>query len=126
MHEVTKVRQIPGEARRRWFCSSELDLIVWLSEQGDILGFELCYDKLRCEHAIVWNVKHGFRHMAVDDGEQRRGKHKSSPILVRDGFFDVVRISQLLQAESEQLPPDIACFVLMQLEQHPNFSPVSP
>lgn len=126
MYEVANVRQIPGEAKRRWFCSAEFDLIVWCSEAGDILGFELCYDKLRGEHAIVWNETIGFRHMAVDDGEQRPGKHKSSPILVADGYFDVGRIYQRLQATSEQLPQEIASFVLARLKQHPHFPSALP
>ncbi|MBZ0092035.1 MAG: hypothetical protein K8F27_07425 [Sulfuricellaceae bacterium] len=80
MKELSKVRQIPGESKRRWFASQDFDLIVWLSDDQSFSGFELCYGKLRNERSIVWSKTGGFRHMAVDDSEHRPGKYKASPI----------------------------------------------
>ncbi|HEY6096118.1 MAG TPA: hypothetical protein VIU93_14305 [Gallionellaceae bacterium] len=121
MREHPDVRQIPGEPRRRWFSSKDFDLIVWLAEDQRISGFELCYDKQRHEHAIVWNEASGFRHMAVDDGEQRPGRYKATPILVADGLFDVRRIHAAFREASQGLPPEIRNHVLRALEQHPQF-----
>ncbi len=122
MQEIIKVRQIAGEASRRWFTSGDFDLIVWLAEDGRPTGFELCYDKRRHERSIVWQAAGGFRHMAVDDGEQRPGKYKSTPLLVADGVFEARRVRQQLAAVAGELPAEIACFVLQVLAQHPDFA----
>ncbi len=122
MKELVNVRQIPGESKRRWFQSENFDLIVWLTDDQGFVGFELCYDKLSSEHAISWSKTGGFRHMAVDDGDQRPGKYKASPVLVADGLFDAKRVySDLLEA-SHTLPQEVAEYVLQTLEQHPRFT----
>lgn len=117
MKELVNVRQIPGELKRRWFFSKDFDLIVWLSDDQGFAGFELCYDKRRNEHSIVWSKDGGFLHMAVDDGEQRPGNFKSSPIMVSDGLFDVARIRSAFLEASQALPSEIAHYVLQALEQ---------
>jgi hypothetical protein len=119
MEERINVRQIPGEAKRRWFFSDEFDLIVWLADDQQITGFELCYDKRDFEKSISWRDGAGFRHMAVDDGEHRPGKHKATPILVQDGLFDASRVYSDFLAVSNMLPEEIAGYVLQALGQYP-------
>lgn len=121
MIEVSKVRQIPGESTRRWFSSAEFDLIVRCDEGSGFLGFELCYDKPLHEHAIVYSEADGFRHMVVDDGEQRPGKYKSSPMLLADGLFDASRVYAAFVAASVDLPLDVADYVRNALARHPDF-----
>lgn len=122
MNEYINVRQIPGDPKRRWFYSDDFDLIVWFSDDQSISGFELCYDKECNAHSIEWKKAGGFRHMAVDDGEQRPGKHKATPILVPDGSFDAMRVYTTFLEASKLLPEEIASHVLQALEQHPKFS----
>lgn len=119
MKEYRNVRQISGEAQRRWFYSDEFDLIVWLADDQRITGFELCYDKRDFEKSISWRDETGFRHMAVDNGEHRPGKHKATPILVQDGLFDASRVYSDFRAVSHTLPEEIAGFVLNALKQYP-------
>lgn len=120
MKEWIGVRQIPGESKRRWFSSKEFDLIVWIADNQDFTGFELCYDKFTSEHSIIWSRTGGFRHMAVDDGEQRPGRHKETPIMVPDGAFDVKRVYSSFLDASRSLPKDVADFVLQAFEQYPD------
>jgi len=120
MKEICDVRQIPGEPKRRWFSSNEFDLIVWFSEDGSVHGFELCYDKQGKERSIRWSNSDGFHHMAVDDGEQILGKHKETPILVADGFFDAKQVHSKLSEVSHLLPEEIAEFVLTAIKRYPN------
>ena len=122
MKEWVGVRQIPGESKRRWFSSAEFDLIVWVSDSHDFSGFELCYDKLHNEHSILWSKAKGFCHMAVDDGEQRPGKYKGTPIMVPDGGFDARRIYLSFLEASRSLPKEVAEFVMQALERHPDYS----
>ncbi len=122
MKEWVGVRQIPGESKRRWFSSPEFDLIVWLSPDGEFTGFELCYDKPGKERSLIWNRSSGFRHMMVDDGEQRPGRHKAAPILVPDDVFDAQRVYLAFLEASRSLPKEVADFVLQAIEQYPEIA----
>lgn len=119
MKEFINVRQIPGDAKRRWFSSSEFDLIVWLSDDETFLGFELCYDKNAKERSLRWSNTAGFQHMAVDDGEQIPGKHKGTPILIADGLFDAKQVHSDFSQVRHFLPDEIAEYVLNVIRQYP-------
>ncbi len=127
MHECPRVRQIPGEPRRRWFESEELDLIVRTSDSGEFIGFELCYDKTGHERSLSWGKSRGFCHMAVDSGEHFAAdvnplRYKAAPILIPDGACDVGRLYATFLAVSHSLPQDVSGFVLDALKQHPDFT----
>ena len=105
-------RQVEGEPARRWFTSSEIDLFVWVGEDGAPSGFQLCYDKQAREHALTWTPASGFSHMAVDGGESRPGRYKGTPILVANGAIDTEGIlGQLRQEGATSLPPEFLQFV---------------
>ncbi len=122
LKEHIGVRQIPGESKRRWFSSDDFDLIVWFADDRSFNGFELCYDKRDNEHSIAWSEAAGFRHMAVDEGEGRPGKHKAAPVLIPDGHFDAKRVYRAFSEVSHSLPGGIAAYVLKALEQYLNDS----
>lgn len=88
MIENKYVRQIEGKGHRRWFLDEYFDLILWEDKNGDILRFELCYGKDKDEHALTWDYPANHMHLKVDDGEDRLGIHKMTPILLADGYFD--------------------------------------
>ena len=121
MFEVRHVRQIPGERERRWFSSAEFELFVQSAEGGGYSGFQLYYDKSHNQHAIVFSVEAGFRHMRVDDGEQRPGKYKASPVLLVNGALDLARVYSAFIQAGESLPDDVKRFVTRTLEGHPDF-----
>lgn len=73
--EFTQVRQINNEPHRRWFTSTNIDLIVWFSTNNAPTHFELCYDKQASEKALSWG-RFGFAHTAIDDGDNRPGKYR--------------------------------------------------
>ncbi|NJD23813.1 MAG: hypothetical protein FIB06_00235 [Betaproteobacteria bacterium] len=122
MREDINVRQIPGDRKRRWFSSDDLDLIVWLDDDGGFAGFELCYDKRQREHSLVWRPPGGFAHMAVDDGEGQPGRFKATPVLVPNGRLDLERIHAAFSGECAALPAEVATYVLQALESHPDFA----
>jgi hypothetical protein len=119
--EISAVRQIPGEPRRRWFRTDDLDLIVWCDEAGAPTSFQLCYDKLRSERALTWTPDRGFLHAAVDDGEDVGLGYKATPILVAGGRFDANRVGDRFAAASAELPREIVEFVGNKLKQHPDY-----
>ena len=120
--EVPHTRQIVNESRRRWFSSRNMDLIVWLDAADQASGFQLCYDKLLSEKAFEWRRNIGYKHMNVDDGEDRPRHHKRSPVLVPDGYFDARRVAALFDEQSMLLPRYLFELVAGQIAAHPNFA----
>jgi hypothetical protein len=119
LRELANARQIPGEPKRRWFSSPELDLIVWLDSRDAPVGFQLCYDKSRGERALTWRSDRGYEHAGVDDGERMPAHYKSTPILVPDGRFDCDRVKTSFLGSSAELPDDIRRFVAERLDHYP-------
>ena len=86
LREVPRVRQRPGEGRRRWFACPSADLFVWEHDRR-IVRVELCYGKPHDEHTLSWDDQWGLAHMRIDDGEAHPSKNRT-PIAVPDGIFD--------------------------------------
>jgi hypothetical protein len=118
LHEISDVRQVENDDFRRWFMDEFFDLIVWYDKRNRITGFQLCYDKIRNEHALTWRSGRGFIHTRIDDGE-RPGSSKMSPILVADGAFDKMSIAEHFKRESGQIDPEIAAFVFEKVMSYP-------
>ena len=104
-------RQIAGEPLRRWFTSPDMDLFVWLGEDGAPTGFQLCYDKQVHEHALTWTEAAGYSHMAVDGGESRPGRYKGTPILVANGAIRFDEIIGQLREQGGALPVELVQLV---------------
>jgi hypothetical protein len=117
--EYRRVRQIKGESFRRWFNSRDLDLIVWFDPRGRISGFQLCYDQGSDQRALTWFRDKGYAHNRVDDGEDRPGGIKMTPILVADGVFERDRIVELFTAESAEIDPAVVELVGRKLREYP-------
>jgi len=116
LKEMQDCRQVRGEPRRRWFGSDQMDLIVWCDDQGAPIGFQLCYDVGRKEHALTWRPGYGYTHNAVDDGETGGAlKPKGSPVLVPDGAINFERLRALFAQANAQIPADIAEFISARL-----------
>ena len=109
--EIPKVSQTPGEPRRRWFTDENFDLIVWFDDADAIVGFQIAYDKKEQQKALTWFPAKGFSHNLIDEGEDRPGRYKGTPILVVDGVFDAFTIAESFYAESGQMDSEIADFV---------------
>jgi hypothetical protein len=117
LRELLKVRQVPGEPRRRWFADDDFDLIVWYGEGGEIIGFQLCYDLTGEERALTWRQKSGFSHQRVDSGDVKR-PFKATPILVDDGAFDEVAVAQLFVKRSREMDKEAARLVLDKIKDY--------
>ncbi len=119
LKEYMNVRQIAGESKRRWFSDEYFDLVVWLDEREDIVGFQLCYDIVKGQRALTWHEETGFSHHRVDDGENRPGKLKATPILIPDGRFEYQEIAEKFKKESKNIEKWISKFVYKKLMEYP-------
>jgi hypothetical protein len=59
------LREIEGVAdeprtHRRWFHDDYFDLFVWMTDEGDVTLFQLCYGIDANEQALVWHREGGF------------------------------------------------------------------
>jgi len=104
------------EPLRRWFADEYFDLVVWTSETGAIVAFELCYDKPRFERALTWSQERGWGHFRVDSGEDTPIKNHT-PILVSDGLFPKSQVIAHLSEASTCIDPTVRAFVLTKLEE---------
>jgi hypothetical protein len=111
MKEIVNVRQVDGDPNRRWFSSDYFDLVIWHGEEGRIIGFQLCYDKGRNEKAVTWQASAGYCHNRIDDGENRPGIYKATPILVSDGVSAKIMIADAFRKESKDIDQEISDFV---------------
>ena len=113
--EAKNVVQQSGEASRRWFYDKDFDLYTWHNTAGDIVRFELCYDKSQNERALIWDRKSGYSHVKVDDGEEELGRYKMTPIYVADGVFDYKRIGKAFKEASNNIEQELAQFVYLKI-----------
>jgi hypothetical protein len=120
LKELEDIRQIEGEPKRRWFADLYFDLIVWFSEDNEIQGFQLCYDKDNNERALTWRRSSVYTHHRVDDGEGNPGRYKATPILIADGIFDYRVIADRFLKESNEIDSAISKFVYEKLIQYKN------
>jgi len=117
LREIPNIKQYPGEPRRRWFAAETMDLFVWFSESGDIVAFQLAYDKPHAERAISWKSGKGFSHTRVDDGANPGG-HPGTPLLVEDGSFDTSRVLAAFQSQASGIDQDIVRFISLRLKDY--------
>jgi hypothetical protein len=103
---------------RRWFHDDYFDIIVWYGiEHKTITGFQICYDKTRNEHAIMWNRDTGFSHHAIDDSRSQY-KHPATPILVDDGIFPFEKIIGRFRESSTNMDPVIRSLIIEKLTEY--------
>lgn len=110
LNEIKNVKQFEDEGPRRWFNDDYFDLIVWYSHEGEIEGFQLCYDKGHNERALTWRKTNGYSHDGIDDGEIA-GEAKMTPVLVADGLFDKDSIGTRFLKAAKNIDPVVTGFV---------------
>lgn len=116
LREIANVRQVPGESPRRWFTSSDLDLILWLGPQGKPHGFQLCYGKReRDEQALTWWPERGLTHARVDEGRADPLIVKGAPTLQDGGSFDAKAVLARFLGSKGELQPELVDFVAQRL-----------
>ena len=114
LKEYPNLRQHEG-GFRRLFHDDYFDLYVWYDREGGrISGFQLVYDKLDYQRSLTWMEDEGYLHNKVDEGE-RTGTSKMTPILVPDGAFDSMTVTERFRRESESIDPAARDLVLGKL-----------
>ena len=120
LKEVKNIRQTPGEPERRWFTNSYFDLIIWLDANTNIIEFQLCYDKSGDERVLTWRQNDTYSHDHVDQGEDKPGRRKATPVFLPDGIFDHKSIAKTFLQFSEEIDPKISSMVFEKISNFEN------
>ncbi|RKZ42985.1 MAG: hypothetical protein DRQ49_00070 [Gammaproteobacteria bacterium] len=103
---------------KRWFQDDYFDLFIWQNNPGQIISFQLCYDRSGNERVISWDHKRGFGHHRVDDGEASPHKNMT-PIFVKDeAFSSYDEVLSKFTQSSKQISQDICSFIVQKLEEY--------
>ena len=86
LQKIRRVRQDDADRERHWFQDDFFDLFAWTDAAGEVIAFQLCYDRLNRERVLAWSDSTGFIHRRIDDGEALPVQ-KMAPIMVADGQF---------------------------------------
>lgn len=115
LQEFTEVSQ-SKDSFRRLFYDNFFDLFVWYKrKRGEIIGFQLCYDKENGERSLIWKANLGYIHGNIDNGENRPGRSKQSPVLVQDGILDNITLAKKFKQNSNHLEKEIFDLVYTQI-----------
>ena len=84
--------------------------MIWTGEDGQLFGFQLCYDKPGYERALTWTATAGFSHAAVDG--QSGPFSRVTPILIPAGMFPAELVQREFEQRSVKIDPQVRQFVL--------------
>ena len=116
MEEFETVRQ-DRTGFKRYFFDDSFDLYVLYDCQGGMItGFQLVYDKKATPRAITWIKDKGFRHNKVNGLDS--SYHNLTPLLVRDGVFDIQAISDSFREHSKRIDEEISSLVYSTLKHY--------
>jgi hypothetical protein len=119
LREIRGVEQRNPQLTRRWFQDEYFDLYVWLDTSGEVLRFQLCYERdTRRERALEWQRGRGFQHLAV---RQRYGKspgRDQSGDMALDGVLPYVALKDRFAAAARSLPPEMQRFIEEKLSEY--------
>ena len=119
IREISRVKQVRGEARRRWFTDEYWDLYVWIDAGKSPIGFQLCYGKPDNEHALTWFDDKKPVHTRVS-ASKPGGRHSTmTPILVADGYFDDRTVRERFLRDSTEIDSSVREYVRDRLENFP-------
>ena len=111
LNEFSNIGQ-EKEGYRRIFLDEDFELYIWYNQEGgDIVGFQLCYNLRNDEHSLTWIKGKGYSHSKIDDGENRPGRMKQSPILLEDGVFNKKQIARDFKRSSKSIDVEIAEYI---------------
>jgi hypothetical protein len=116
MQEFKSVRQ-DEHGFKRLFLDDTFDLYVWYDNKGgEITGFQLVYDKVIAPRAITWIKGKGFRHNRINGYDS--SYFNQTPILAKDGVFEIQAISSAFQRHCIGVDEDISKLVYDTLKQY--------
>ena len=82
LQRIRGVRQDEASRERHWFQDDFFDLFAWTNATGEVVAFQLCYDRLNRERVLSWSESAGFIHRRIDDGEELPGPSATDEVRI--------------------------------------------
>lgn len=115
--ENKNVRQRPEEGYRRWFLNNYFDVIVWYeSAKGELLGFQLCYNRAVDERAFTWQKNKRSNHFVSSGSDERGTPWIATAVLHGDAGEIPKEVLSRLQEEQGELDEDLLTLIIDQAE----------
>jgi hypothetical protein len=103
LREIIGVRQDRADVRRRWLQDDYFDLFLWTDQAGELMAFQLAYDRAGDEHLLEWERTRGFLHRRVDDSRGHLMGIRGAPVLAMGKRFRKYRVVAEFDARSATL-----------------------
>ena len=116
LQEIRSIRQDDPDRTCKWFQDDFFDLFTWVDKAGEVVAFQLCYDRLKQERVLAWSGETGFLHRGIDDGEFIPSQ-KMAPIMIADGVFEAQDIHAEFASRSEGVDPMLRNFMLAKIDE---------
>jgi hypothetical protein len=111
LREIAGVRQDHPDLQRRWFQDDYFDLFVWSELGGEIMAFQLSYDRSGRERMLGWHRDKGYMHRRVDSGEVWPNANQTPLLVAGAGRFPKQRVVAELDARGQALDPQVRLVV---------------
>jgi len=119
LREIRGVEQRNPQLKRRWFQDEYFDLYVWQDNAGEVLRFQLCYERdTRRERALEWQSGRGFQHLSVRQRYGGSPGRDQSGDMALDGVMPYVALKDRFAAAARSLPPELARFIEEKLTEY--------
>ena len=106
LREIHVSQSVEDGLTKRWFAHEDIDLFIWMDESGNLVSYQMSFDKNYAQKALAWDVMQGFSTLGVDEGA-RPGKHPGSPLLIDKPDICVDQAFSLFVENSSDLEPTI-------------------
>jgi hypothetical protein len=116
LQKIRGVRQDDSGRERHCFQDDFFDLFAWTDEAGEVVAFQLCYDRLKRERVLAWSEPNGFIHRRIDDGEELPVQ-KMAPMMVADGQFAADDIAAEFDNRSTAIGPRWRQFIRTKIDE---------
>ncbi len=119
LKEDLEVRQRPEEGYRRWYFNDFFDVILWYTNKGgEIIGFQVCYEKNTTEEkAYTYEFSTQSHHFVSSLNQPISLGNLGSALLQGDAGKIPLAVIERLKEESGELSPDELSLIQNQMQK---------
>jgi hypothetical protein len=103
LREIVGVRQDDPGLRRSWYQDDYFDLFVWADPGGEVIAFQLSYERGGRERVLGWHRDKGYLHRQVDSGEALPNANLTPLLVEGAGRFPKRRVIAEFDVRSQAL-----------------------
>ena len=107
-----------NKSSKQWFQSSYFNLVIFSNTDGQVVHFELCYNRHAKEKVFMWSIKYGYQLASLED-ERDTGAAKMSQLHIYDQDFNKIALLTQFKLESANIDSDLIAQVQNLLESYP-------